>query len=155
MSQSNNLHFSTTAPIEASAISRRLRVLDLGMQRMELHRRAKLIFSFDMLRYQRRCPLFAQRALIPVVFALLKLMKQLHQCMQRDADKILLSQPQVFFVLNCYFNRFMVLLGFATDFRATFCQQVNNFQDKIGCVKPRFPKSVCLDTLSGIIISCR
>ena len=84
---------------------------------------------------------------MPVVFVLLKLMNQLHQCMRRDADKILLSQPQVFFVLNCYFNRFMVLLGFATDFRASFCQQVNNFHDKIGCVKPRFPKSVCLDTL--------
>ena len=42
MSQTKSLPSSTTAPIEASTISRRLSVFDPQMQRMELFKRAKL-----------------------------------------------------------------------------------------------------------------
>ena len=46
--QTKSLPSSTTAPIEPSTISRHLSAFDTQMQRMELLRRAKLIF---VLRY--------------------------------------------------------------------------------------------------------
>ena len=76
-----------------------------------------------------------------VVSVLLSLMDQLHQCMGRQSDKTFVSQPQIFFVL---FNRFMVLVGFATAFRAIVCLGVKIFHIKIGFVEPQFPKSVGL-----------
>ena len=66
----------------------------------------------------------------------------------RPADKrtkycfLNLSYSLFIFVL---FNRFMVLVGFATAFRTTFCPRFENFHIKIGFVEPRFPKSVYLD----------
>ena len=76
------------------------------MQMMELLRRGKPIYvlRYDII-YQGSCLLFAQRALIPVASALLKLMGQLHQCIRRQADKMLLSQPQLFFVHTCSFGQ--------------------------------------------------
>ena len=112
--------------------------------------------SLDMIRYQRSRPLFAQRALMSIVSALLKLMGQLHQSMRRQADKMLLSQPQLF--LSCLFNRFMVLVGFATAFRATFCQRVGNFYIKIGFDEPRLPKTVGLESnlaSSSVVVDSR
>ena len=39
----------------------------------------------------------------------------------------------------------MILVGFATAFRATFCQRVEIFNIKISFVEPRFSKSVIPD----------
>ena len=50
-----------------------------------------------------------------VVSVLLKLMGHLHQCMRR--------QVQLFL-----FNRFVILVGFATAFRAAFCHRLKNFE---------------------------
>ena len=125
MSQTKNLFSSTIAPIEASTFSLSLSVLDPPIQRMELLMRAKLIFPLDMIRYQRSCLLFKQRALMAVVSALMKLMGQLHQCMRRQADKMSLSQTRFFFVHKLVLSdRFMILVGFATAFRAFFCHEL-------------------------------
>ena len=110
--------------------------------------------NLDMRWYQRNCRLFGSRALILVVSALLKLMGQLHQCMQRNENKLLHSPHQIFFVHICSFQNIHCICRPPYCFQGTFWQWVEHFFFKVLFFEPGLPKSVQNYIQFWIMISC-
>ena len=131
MCQTNSLPFLTTVPIEASTKLRHLSVIEPCRGWNYLWEQ-NWFFSLCMIWCQRSCTFFAQRDLLSVVSAPLRLMGLPHHYMQRQTDICCFVKPR--YSLNIFVpsHRCLILVGFATAFRATFCQRVENFHIKKG-----------------------